>query len=67
MNELKEKGPLDLPTLRSRIVAVNVETGMDGHARIVLEGPSMGATGFQPGDRVEAIIQPELISILRVE
>lgn len=65
--KLTEKLAADARTLRSRIVTLTVEKGEDGVARIVLDGAFMSATGFLPGDRLDAIVQPELISILRVE
>lgn len=52
---------------RSRVVTLVVERGENGGARLVLEGSYMAATGFVPGDRVDAIVQPELISILHRE
>ncbi|HEX7030155.1 MAG TPA: hypothetical protein VF254_06130 [Gammaproteobacteria bacterium] len=67
MNETEEKPAVDPRTVRSRVVTLTVEQGEDGMARLVLEGNYMSATGFAPGDRVEAIVQPELISILNVE
>lgn len=53
--------------LRSQFVTLIVERGADGHPRLVLEGASMAASGFGPGDTVEAIIQPDLVSILRLD
>lgn len=53
--------------LRSQFVTLIVERGADGHPRLVLEGASMAASGFEPGDTVEAIIQPDLVSILRLD
>lgn len=67
MNEAEDKRMADVLPLRSSVVAVTVERGADGHARVVLEGPYLDATGFAPGDRLDAIVQAELISILRVE
>lgn len=53
--------------LRSQFLTLMVERGSDGKPRLVLEGVSMTASGFEPGDSVEAIIQPDLISILRLD
>ncbi len=66
MNEAGKRA-IGMQPLPSRIVSLIVEQGADGNARIVLEGAYMRATGFQPGDRLDAIVQPELVSILRVE
>lgn len=55
------------PPYRSRVVTLIVERGEDGTARLVLEGAYMATTGFVPGDRVDAIVQPDLISILHRE
>ncbi|HEX6928966.1 MAG TPA: hypothetical protein VF267_06930 [Gammaproteobacteria bacterium] len=66
MNNVENK-TFDSPSLRTRVVTLVVEQGPDGAARLVLEGAYMSATGFAPGDHVEAIVQPELISILHPE
>jgi hypothetical protein len=67
VSESREKHVIDARTLHTRIVTLTVEKGEDGSARIVLDGAFMSATGFLPGDRLDAVVQPELISILRVE
>ena len=53
--------------LHSSVVTLQVQADEKGRPRIVLEGIYMTATGFKPGDVVEAVVQPELISILRAE
>lgn len=50
--------------LHSRLVTLTVQPSPDGYGRIVLDGVYMGSSGFRPGDVVEAIVQPGLISIL---
>ncbi|HEX7047411.1 MAG TPA: hypothetical protein VF275_07555 [Gammaproteobacteria bacterium] len=67
MDNREEKAAIDPRSIHSRIVTLTVEQGEDGAPRLVLEGDYMSATGFTPGDRVEAIVQPELISILNPE
>lgn len=64
MDNREEKTAVDPRSIHSRIVILTVEQGENGMARLVLEGNYMSATGFTPGDQVEAIVQPELISIL---
>lgn len=68
MSETRDK-PKQRSTrsLRSQFVTLIVERGADGNPRLVLEGAPMAASGFEPGDAVEAIIQPDLISLLRLD
>ena len=67
MNETKDRHPVRLASTRSSLVSLKVEPGESGYGRIVLDGIYMGATGFRPGDDVEAVVQPGLISILLSE
>lgn len=67
MNETEEKRTADALSLRSSVVALTVERGANGHTRVVLEGPCLDVTGFVPGDRLDAIVHSELITILPVE
>lgn len=67
MSEHKNKVQLEQRVLRSQFVTLTVEQGKDGAPRIVLEGAYMHVSGFNPGDTVEAIIQPNLISILNTD
>ncbi|HEX6929182.1 MAG TPA: hypothetical protein VF267_08030 [Gammaproteobacteria bacterium] len=62
-----EENAVKSRSVDSRVVTLTVEQGEDGLARLVLEGAYMSTTGFVPGDHVDAIVQPELISILHPE
>lgn len=67
MNKVKESSSGEVRSPRSRFVTLAVEAGEDGGPRLVLEGAALAASGFRPGETVEAIIQPGLISILRFD
>lgn len=66
MEENKQKAGRS-PLLRSSVVRLTVEPGTAGHVRIILDGAYMASTGFEPGDTVEALLQDDLISILRAD
>lgn len=64
MSEPKDKVDTEQPLLSSQFVTLTVERSKEGLPRLVLDGPYMAVSGFVPGDTIEAIIQPSLISIL---
>lgn len=65
MNEAKEHNGTPARTLRSRFLTLTVEADENGRPRIVMQGEPMENSGFAPGETIEAIVQPGLISILR--
>lgn len=67
MSELKNKVYTEQRALRSQFVTLTVERNKQGSPRLVLDGPYMAVSGFEPGDTIEAIIQPNLISILNTD
>lgn len=67
MNGEKDQQLSTRANLRSRFITITVEQSASGRARIVLEGPYMDIAGFEPGEHIDAIIQPDLISLLRVD
>ncbi len=67
MSEEKESVTVGTPMIRSRFVTLTVEKAEDGGPRIILEGDYLRVSGFMPGESIDAIIQPDLISLLRLD
>lgn len=53
--------------LNSRFAIIEVEADENGNPRIVLSGPGLLLTGFDIGDRIDAIFQENLVSLMRLE
>lgn len=67
MNEAKEQNGTQTRPLRSRFMTITVEADEHGKPCIVMRGDSLENAGFVPGENIEAIVQPGLISILRTD
>lgn len=67
MSETRNTAHSQKPVLRSQFVTLTVERSEQGTPRLVLDGAYMLSSGFEPGDTIEAIIQPSLISILQLD
>lgn len=67
MNEKPDQNFRLARNIHSRFITVTVEEGEDGKPRLVLEGPYMEIAGFRIGESVDAIIQEDLISLLRLD
>lgn len=67
MNEKPEQNLRHARGIQSRFITLKVEAGKDGKPRLTLEGPYMEIAGFEIGESVDAIIQRDLISLLRLD
>ena len=67
MSETRNATQAERPVMRSQFVTLTVERSEQGTPRLVLDGAYMLSSGFEPGDTIEAIIQPNLISILQLD
>lgn len=65
MNEAREQNGAPGRALRSRFITITVEADERGKPRIIMQGDPLENSGFAPGEVIEAIVQPGLISILR--
>ena len=53
--------------LSSRFATIEVKADENGKPMIVLSGDRLNLTGYKVGDRIDAIFQEGLISLLRLD
>ena len=53
--------------LSSRFATIEVKADENGEPMIVLSGDRLNLTGYKVGDRIDAIFQEGLVSLLRLD